>query len=446
MSVSQPVEELKELLSRLDEVILEKALEWGRQVYQQVVERLDEWLLKLKGQGLETEHLRRVWYSTCLGQVPVRRRQYRERQGKYRYLLDEALGMTGKSHVTTAAKRLVLEIAASMSFRRSAEVLARASAVKLSHQTIWKLMGRVADPYLEKADREIRNLLETGELPQGEGKKAASLILEADGVLLSLQREKTRKAEVKVGIVYEGWAPVGKDRYATVNKTIYGDLCGTDKYWAGMTLKLARRYDLAGLGQSILGGDGAGWVKEGCACFGSRFQLDRYHLNRELRAVLWADRDTLNVVRQCCEKGEVERACRILSEAERKAKGEQARKIAGLRRYLRDNSPGLGDYRLDLQGGAAGLRRTGAMEGNIDKLVVRRMKNQGMSWRIRGVRRMLCVRFLYLEGALKDRLQRLSRAPLPAISASQVHQVTEKVLKEKADNWLEAGPPGSHHI
>jgi hypothetical protein len=26
-----------------------------------------------------------------------------------------------------------------------------------------------------------------------------------------------------------------------------------------------------------------------------------------------------------------------------------------------------------------GLRPTGAMEGNVDKLVVRRMKNQGMS-------------------------------------------------------------------
>jgi len=224
-----------------------------------------------------------------------------------------------------------------------------------------------------------------------------------------------------------------------VNKTIYADLCGAEEYWAGMTLKLARSYDLAGLGWSVLGGDGAGWVKEGCEQFGSRFQLDRYHLNRELRAVLGADHDAM-------AEGKVEQACQIAWGLGRKVKGEQAKRIAGLSSYLRDNSSGLSDYRLDLADREANLRRTGAIEGNVDKLVVRRMKNQGMSWRIRGVRRMLCVRFLYLEGALKDRLQRLSRAPLPAISASQVHQVTEKVLKEKADNWLEAGPPGSHHI
>jgi hypothetical protein len=53
-----------------------------------------------------------------------------------------------------------------------------------------------------------------------------------------------------------------------------------------------------------------------------------------------------------------------------------------------------------------GLRRTDAMEGNVDKLVVRRMKNQGMSWSLQGIRRLLCVRFLVLEGKLTGWLKR----------------------------------------
>lgn len=426
-SVAQSVGEYKDVLGGLDEVILQKALEWGKKLYQKVVEQLDELLFKLKLPGLGAEHKRPVWYSSCLGKVRVKRRQYWTSKGVYRYLLDEVLGMVGKDHMSAAAKRLALEMGTSMSFRRSAEVLAKASAVRLSHQTIWKLTGRVADPYLQKADREIRNLLETGELPEGEGKKAACLLLEADGVMLSLQRQRAKKAEVKLGIAYEGWTQVGKDRYATVNKTIYGDLCGTEEYWAGMTVKLAKSYDLAGLGRSVLGGDGASWVKEGCEHLGSIFQLDRYHLNRELRAALGADNAAIAAVRWCCEQGEIERACELVCEAAQRKKGEEAKKISRLSRYLRDNAPGLRDYRLDLGRWGAGLRRTGAMEGNVDKLVVRRMKNQGMSWSPQGIRRMLCVRFLYLEGKADEVLKCPRRADLPRIPARKVRSLIGRV-------------------
>jgi len=57
---------------------------------------------------------------------------------------------------------------------------------------------------------------ETGELTQSEGRKANRLMIEADGVVLPLQREQAHKAEVKLGIAYEGWQKVGKDRYRTV--------------------------------------------------------------------------------------------------------------------------------------------------------------------------------------------------------------------------------------
>ena len=62
--------------------------------------------------------------------------------------------------------------------------------------------------------------------------------------------------------------------------------------------------------------------------------------------------------------------------------------------YIRENSSGLGDYRLSLGEEGKTLRHTGAIEGNIDKLIVRRMKNQGMSWTLKGISRLLCVRFL----------------------------------------------------
>ncbi len=68
------------------------------------------------------------------------------------------------------------------------------------------------------------------------------------------------------------------------------------------------------------------------------------------------------------------------------------------------------------------------MEGNVDKLAERRMKNHGMSWKVKGIRRMLCVRFLYLEGKLKDTLSRHDEGKdLPAIPPRKARQVIDKV-------------------
>ncbi|NIN98921.1 MAG: hypothetical protein GTO49_28890, partial [Anaerolineae bacterium] len=109
--------------------------------------------------------------------------------------------------------------------------------------------------YLEKAERDLVWFEETGEIPEGEGRKVARLLVEADGVMLSLQREKQRKAEVKLGIAYEGWSKVGKDRYRTVNKTAFAAVADGDAFWAGMSLKLQKTYDLSRVVNTIVGGD-----------------------------------------------------------------------------------------------------------------------------------------------------------------------------------------------
>src|SRR3990172_7644482 len=99
-------------------------------------------------------------------------------------------------------------------------------------------------------------------------------------------------------------------------------------------------------------------------------------------------RQAVREVQGYCERGEVELACGALTRARERAKSEQAGRIDRVRSYLEANSAGLRDYRTALGGEGRKLRRTGAMEGNVDKLVVRRMKNQGMSWKVEGIRRM----------------------------------------------------------
>ncbi len=130
-----------------------------------------------------------------------------------------------------------------------------------------------------------------------------------------------------------------------------------------------------------------------------------------------------------------------MASALEQAKGEPAKRINQAYRYLYENRSGLEDYRSKLGENGKDLRRTGAMEGNIDKLVVRRMKNQGMSWTIKGIRRLLCIRFLVLEGKLKDWLVEKPYAHQINIPKKKIRRTINHLSAREPDAWLEAGIP-----
>ena len=441
VSLSENGAELKAILGQLDKALLDKALEWARKAYKAILAQTDKALAEHRAAGLQIEHLRDVWYQTCLGPVKIQRRQYRDGDS-YRYLLDEVMEMNKRNHITNGVQVLALELASTMPYRRCADVLQKASAIDLTHQTIWRLVAKAADPYLKKTEQELKWFQETGEIPASAGKQVARLMVEADGVMLSLQREKERKTEVKLGIAYEGWENTGKDRYKTVNKTIFTAVTGGDTFWAGMSLKLQKQYDLSRVGETIVGGDGAGWIKEGARYVNGRFQLDRYHLNRELTTALGQDKQTKERVWRACEQGDIQNALQIMADAAGQARGESAQRITKTYHYLYDNRSGLEDYRLKLGEEGTGLRRTGAMEGNVDKLVVRRMKNQGMSWSLKGIRRLLCVRFLVLEGKLTNWLaDQKPYASQISIPAKKIHRIVTRLSAQEPDAWLQAGLP-----
>ena len=432
--------ELKSLLQGMDKYVLEKALEWGRKWFKSILETIDELISKQRDRELEIEHRREVWYQTCLGAVKVERREYRESHGRNRCLLDEVMGMEKYRHMTRSVQELALDMASKMPYRRAAEVLRKTSGIFLAHQTIWRMVAQIADPCLKQAERELKWFMKTGEIPEGEGKEAAHLLIEADGVMVSLQREKQRKAEVKVGIAYEGWEKVGKDRYRTVNKTSFAAITGRDSFWAAMSLRIHQAYNLAKRGEVIIGGDGAAWVREGASYMNGRFQLDRYHLNRELCTALGHDNETKHRVKQACYAGEVETGLKILADLRHSKNGEQAQRLAHAYHYLADNRAGLEDYRLKL--GKEGLRRTGAMEGNVDKLIARRMKNQGMSWTIQGLRRLLYIRFLVLEGKLGQCLQKQGKPAVELkLTRRKVGKLVTRLSSQEPDAWIKAGLP-----
>ena len=142
-------------------------------------------------------------------------------------------------------------------------------------------------------------------------------------------------------------------------------------------------------------------------------------------------------VYQACIKGEIDEVDRLLIEVQQKASGDKAKQIARLRGYLMENSFGLRDYRLEVNGD--GLRGLGAIEGNVDKLVANRLKKRGMSWTINGAQRMARLIRLREAGQLYCWTPRIDRS---GDSQPPKKKMSSRKTPEKyAGAWLEAGMP-----
>jgi len=423
-------------LTDLENIIYQKAMEWARDMYRKVLEYLDDEIRKRRVKSLEVVRTDQAWHTTILGDVRVRRRYYRARDGSYHYLLDELMGLTKHRHISRQVQSLALEMATRMPYRKAAAIMDRTTPVSLSHQTICRIVERVAGRCLDRHDRAIAHLASTGEIPWGKGISVNRLLIEADGVMIPLQGEGRRRIEAKLGISYEGHRQVGRNRYRTVGKQVFADITSSNTFWSAVTLKIGRNYDLSGC-DAVLGGDGAGWIRQGADCFNSSYRLCRFHLNRNLTRTLGHESRLLKEVKQALENGEVSLAIRLLEETSLSASGERRRDITRLAGYIRANTRGIAPG-TDVYGG---LRGTGAIEGNIDKIIVRRMKNQGMSWSIKGARHMLWLRAAWYEGRLDECLAD-NPSPRPyRLPEKTVRKVIDKKINQDYAQYFAAGIP-----
>ena len=448
------MESIDELIGRLkgdvgwwEEAIFHWACDLAKAVAKQLLEKIDEALMKSREAGFMVEGFRERWITTLFGDIRIKRRLYRDSSGHGRFLLDESLGLRKRSQASPKVEELATFLSSHLPFGKCEQLLQAILPEGLSHTTIHRLVGRAVDPYVKEEEREVTELFEDGVLPQSEDRKVPYLMVEADGTFIALQREDERRTEVKVGIAYEGWQPMGKDRYGLKEKTSYTGIMDGERFWDGFSLALAKKYDLSQIGQVVVGSDGAQWAKEGADILGGLFQLDRFHLLRAIYRGVGSD--LAGEVYRACITGDVAQADAILQQAQESAQSEAAEPIAELRGYLLNNAHGLRDYRLIT--GYDGLRGLGAIEGNVDKLIANRMKKRGMSWTKRGANRMARLINLREQGQLhlwvnhRGRQPKSQSPPIPVPALSRT-----RTAREGVGGWLEAvlpapyGPQANH--
>lgn len=408
----------KEGFSGWEEAIQRMVNLYGCRLSEGFFERVDSYLAKGREKDLRFVGYKVKTVISKHGQLNIKRRYYRNADGKYRFLLDEALHLEKRKAMTPSVASYAAALAAYVPFRVAEDLIFRAFGIRLSHQGIHDLIGRAGEDELALEELERARLFGFGEIPVSQGKEAENLSLEADGVNIALQREKARRAEIKVGVAYSGKAN-GK----TKDKVIHLDLGDGDAFWQGLTVKIAKVFNLAKLGQTTIGGDGAPFVRIGQKLFPkSSFRIDPFHVARAIKGALGWTKESYEATKEAFS-GNLSVATALLDRAGAVADDRKRQQIGRVKRYLKNNADGLGSG-----------PSLGTIESNVDKLVANRMKKRGMAWTKAGARRMLKLLERRAAGNFNNLLTPKTAIALPETPRAQV---IESLLGDPQD-WLSA--------
>ena len=381
---------------------------------------------------------------TAVGEVMARRRVYRDEHGHRRKPLDEALGLEPYQRMSWAVQGMAAHLATHVTYRDAGAVLGRVLDTSISRTRVQRAVWRVGTE-LAEAEGELRKrVFGQGEAMAGGRIPAQCLYAEVDGIWLALQREKRRRVEARLGVFYTGKEPLGKGRHRLRDRVCLLRLAPEGQAWQeDLLLKAHQTFDFGSVRRLVLGGDGAGWVRNSLNRFEMPviYQMDRYHLFRAAREIGGtASQRAVELTRQACQVGWAGIREEIASLL-RQGPPSTREKVSRWANYLRQHADGLIDYRIRLGLDQQQYPSLGAIEGNVDKRIAHRMKGQGKSWRLPGAQAMLALlqhQEALAHGAFKSKGTRTQP------SASRKHSQPRRTQQRDAGAWLAATLPVLH--
>lgn len=452
---------LEAIISILDgardfKTIEQKCFDFGMalaaRIFENVLMCLDEELARTRPRTLRNKGMEERTVQTVFGEVTIKRRRYREelredgklKKGRYRYLLDETLGLPSEERISPGLTETLVEEAVEEPFRKVVERRQEAGLPTPSHTTVHNLTRKLGEMVSREQEEERRTVFEYAEELPGEKKEVACLFLEADSTMVHLQREEQKLGEVKLGLSYEGWEKrtPGSNEYTLINPMVNcGVFPDSDAFWETTAARLASRYDLEHSMYMALSGDGAGWIDGAKDYFdGIQRQIDRFHLYRDIRATFGPEQGSslIKLLAQGDVRTFMDTMEALISEGKTR---EERVKRSAVFNFCKKHEGELLDYRLREEQPPQGmlLRGMGTVEAYVDKVIANRMKKRGMRWTLAGADAMARLRALKANGELHEYASRRISWQV-RVDAKLVARVKEKVL-EDPEAWLRKSIP-----
>lgn len=408
----------------------------GRQFTSEFLERYDRMLMEGRDRKkYRHKGLRQTTVKTVYGEVTYHRAVYEatEEDGlkHYIYLLDETLQLGNVGLISTNMAELLVKGITQMSYRECAAKASEMTGQTISAMGVWNVIQALG----EKVCEEEAELVEEHKKGHIQGKKEVPVLFEeADGVYVSLQgkdRKKSSrgKAEVKVGIAYDGWKQTGGGRYELPDKVVVAGFEGAKEFHEYREAAIAKKYNLDEVKERILNADGASWIKK-VKDKGTCFQLDPFHRNKAVREKIHHPK----AVRDIMELLEEEKVGELFAylETYRNSLSEDGEigDAEELIRYYRNNENGLLPYQsqvAELPEHPEGLeyRGMGTMENHVWSVIARRMKHNHTSWSRQGGNHLAKILAKKCSGKLNEVTERIKR---PAFEEEKVEELYGEIL------------------
>jgi Uncharacterised protein family (UPF0236) len=362
----------------------------GQQVLHGVIQVLDDRIALTVPSEWHNVGTEVRWMVSSLGAVRYKRRVYQDEQRRRRAPVDDVFGLVRYGRMSGRVQEMGAFLASSETYRLAADQLSYLTRTAISPSAVQRMVWSVGNRIADGEEAERRRVFEGGEQLEGGKIAAAVLYGESDGVWVHLQREARHSTEVRVATLCTGRKRVGKDRFRLENKLCMTAIGLNSEAWQEHILREAHlAYDLSQTRILISGGDGNQWVRHTFERMDlpQQFVLDRFHLQRAARRAYQDRGQARRVVTRLRQEG-FDAVAPELQQHLQQAEGNQHKLLLEFYQYVHNNRDGL----LDLEYRACSLPAClGGIEGNVDKLVVHRMKGRGCSWRLPGVRAMLAL-------------------------------------------------------
>ena len=372
--------------------------------------------------------------ETVLGQpVTFKRRYYWDMEtGNYVFLLDELVSLDAMTRTSPLLHDLMVSAGVdSTSYRAAAESLARVIGSRItSHESIRR--------YVIKAG-EIADSIDEHLIEQADGKrKVKVLFMAADGMWVHLQQNKKRSAEERMVTVFEGWEPRrgSSQEFSLTESSMWSSHEQGEDWWDMASRWVYGKYDIDDETIVAICGDRASWIRRGIEYFPARnvlYQVDRFHLTKDIRRILGKDSDVAEKVLSLVDQDPTgDLFMRSLFEARPHVVGSKRKELDGLIADLSPIRECVCDYRIRLRAlgvDTSGLRGLGVAESEVNK-VSNRMKKVGRSWSPRGLKGIMGVQRARFSGNLGRVLDTMENAAkTPSITREDVSNVADRAMK-----------------
>ncbi|MCF0125156.1 MAG: UPF0236 family protein [Clostridia bacterium] len=454
----------------LEEIAFKIACELANEILRNMLEEYDKALMNTRDtkvyrhKGKETTTIK-----AKTGLVEYTRTKYliKDENGKNRcvYLTDQLLNIKEMGQVSSGIIELIVKNISEVSYRVCAEMINNMTGLSISGVAVWNIVQQLGEE-IKQYEQEKVEAFQEDKLKAGE-KETPIIYQEADGIMIYTQGEdrkkqiekykeehpneevpkKVRNIELKLGMTYEGWKEVGKNRYAIVGKEYVAGYMSGEEMANITNANLYSKYDMSKVEIRVLNSDGGSWIKK-LLTAKAIYQADSYHLKEKISSHV-RDTEDIEILKNMFYKREYLKMINYVETLKYKYDGEveEVEKLNELQRYLnkrKDTMKRYKDYdgvkqKLRTYSKKTGLkyRNMGCQESNNYCKLTRRMKKKRMSWSKNGSENIAKVITMYASESCTDIIRDLNIQILPESYIEYAQKYIEEIennIKELKKN------------